>query len=819
MSPSDLSASAGSSRRKVSTGYGRLDKILQGGFLEGSSIVLICPAGDEVPRILRNFLQVSQDGNGLLICRSLSSAQAIAPLATSNLKFLICGEQAQPDALHKILQSKGLDNLTELNLDVSEAVKSTGPERVAIYILSDILLKHKVLLARKWLIEILSKLHSRQITTLAIINPDLHTREEVEALAELFDGNLEILETDVEGMRRKILRVKWMHGIEVAEKEFPLDLIPERPAPQPLKPQPSHNLPLELTSLIGREKELADAQSLLLRDDVRLVTLTGPGGTGKTRLGLELARELIGQFGDGVFLVSLAQINDPSLLSSAIAQTLGIMEKGGKSLLDSLIDYLRDKQTLLFLDNFEQLTTAGPQVAQLLHSCPRLKILVTSRQALHVRGEFEFFVPSLPLPDLKRLPSAEALSQNAAVSLFVQRALAVRSDFAINNENFRTVAEICVRLDGLPLALELAAARVKLLSPQEILTRLERSLTVLTGGPQDLPMRQQTLRGAIAWSYDLLNETERVLFRKLSVFVGGCTIEYADAVFSGTQELGVLDGLSSLVDKSMLRREERDGETRFVMLETIREFALDAVVVSGEEAEVRRRHANQFLALAEQAEPELLGPRQAEWLERLEREHGNLRAALEWSVKRGDAILALHLSAALWRFWYTRGHLTEGRGWLLQVLASSFEESAVRAQVLNGAGVLAQTQGDSAAASTHYEESLAIFRKLADKPGIAACLNNLGLIANDQGDYARAKALYEESLAISRELGNKSATAHLLNNLALMAQRRGDYPEARSLFEESLVIKRPLGDECGIAASLLNLGNVSRDEGDRKSVV
>ncbi len=802
-------------RRQVSTGYDSLDRVLEGGFPVGSAIILSASASAEVPILLRKFLSVNPEENKrhLVICKNLASGQGIAAIGSDNISFVVCGEEVSSS---KNVVRGSIGNLTDLNLHISEALKAGEMSRVAIDIVSDVLLRHKALQTRKWLGELLSRLGSRQVTVLATINPYMHAREEVEAVLDLFDGGLEVVETDLGGASRKLLRVRWMHGIELSPTEFQLDLIPETTALRHPKAAGIHNVPLQVTALIGREKELVEARGLLLRDDVRLVTLIGPGGTGKTRLCLQLATQMIDLHADGVFFVPLGQISDPGLVAPTIAQTLGLAEEGGRPIVEILKDYLREKQVLLLLDNFEHLVASGPLVGSLLASCAKLKILVTSREPLHVRGEFEYFVPPLALPDLGHPLSVEELSKSPAVSLFIQRASAVRAEFALTEENARALAEICVRLDGLPLALELAAARIKLLSPHDILRHLEDRLKILTGGPRDLPQRQQTLRGAIAWSYELLTEAEKSLFRKLSVFVGGCTLEAAEAVCLGTGGRGmeVIDGLSSLMDKSLLVRAQDDDETRFGMLETIREFALEALTASGEEAEVRRRHGNLFLALAEQAEPELIGPKQGVWLKRLEREHGNIRAALQWSSKRGDVTLGIHIAAALWRFWYARGHLTEGRAWLTEVLAQSPEQTVIRAEALNGAGVLAQTQGDYSAARALYEESLAIFRKMAHKGGIAACLTNLGLIAGDQGDHPKARALYEESLAMSRQLQDKPAIARLLNNLALMAQQRGDYANAHSLCDESLAIKRELGDERGIAASLLNLGNLSRDEGD-----
>ena len=581
-----------------------------------------------------------------------------------------------------------------------------------------------------------------------------------------------------------------------------------------------HNLSIQLTSLIGREAEVAAVEKLLRQEEVRLLTLTGPGGTGKTRLGLQVASNLLSSFKDGVFFVALSTISDPSLLVSTIAQTLGIKEAGGVSLLQSLRQYLQDKQILLLLDNFEQLLGAAPVVADLLTASPHLKVLVTSRAVLHVQGEQEFPVPSLALPDLKHLPPAENLAQYGAVALFVRRARAAKPSFTMTNENAPAVAEICTRLDGLPLAIELAAARIKLLSPQAMLARLENRFKLLTGGAQDLPSRQQTMRGAIAWGYDLLAEDEKGLFRQLSIFVGGCTLEAVEAVCGGEGdlEIDVLSGVESLLDKSMLRQKEQaDGEPRFTMLETIREYGLECLKERGETETLRRRHANFFLALAEGAEPELTGSRQVELLEQLETEHDNLRAALQWMEAGGEIELGLRLAGALWRFWDVHGYLSEGRKWLEGFLGraqSSSIPASVRAKATNGAGVLAGTQGDFERQDVILQESLALYRELGDKLGVAQSLNNLGSIAYSRGDWERAAALYTESLSLRRELGDKWGIANSLNNLGGVAYSQGDYERAAALYAESLDLRRGLGDRRGIGMSLNNLGEVAQQQGD-----
>ena len=598
------------------------------------------------------------------------------------------------------------------------------------------------------------------------------------------------------------------------------DRFSEKPVMQ-VEPRPT-NIPVQRTGFVGREKEVAAAKELLLRQNVRLVTVTGPGGIGKTRLAVEVASGLVENFPGGIHFVPLSPLSDPGLIASVIVQTLGIREAGGQSPLEILKKNLQDSlraPMLFLLDNFEHLVQAAPTVAELLAMAPNLKILVTSRAALHVYGEHEFPVPALAVPDLRCMPPVEVLSQYPAVALFVQRAVAAKPDFELNRQNAPAVTEICTRLDGLPLAIELAAARVKVLSPSSMLTRLASRLQLLTGGARDLPTRQQTLRGAIDWSYELLNAAEQKLFRRLSVFVGGCNLEGVEAVCDTKSDLDLdlLDGMASMVDKSLLQQvEQANGESRFVMLETIREYALEKLEASGEEALTKRAHAAYSLVLAEEKPTEQSGAEGAEWLERFALEHDNFRASLEWLTETGDAEWGLRLGAALFRFWETREYLAEGRvrlGKLLK-LAGGAAPTKARARSVFAAGVLAGEQGDYVSADTLIRESLDIARQLRDKQGVAVSLNALAVHARDRGDVAVAHSLLEQSLVLWRELGDQKAVARSLSNLANVAKLQGDYPHARSLYAECLSIFLGLGDRTGVAWSLNYQGDVARDQGD-----
>jgi predicted ATPase/class 3 adenylate cyclase len=651
---------------------------------------------------------------------------------------------------------------------------------------------------------------------------------------------------------------------QVYQLEAP-DLSTDFPPLRSLDARP-HNLPVQPTALLGRETEIADL-TRMLHGDARLVTLTGPGGMGKTRLALQVAAELLDEFTDGVFFVALAPISDPALVLPTIAKALGVQETAGQSLADRVQGYLHDKQVLLLLDNFEQVTDAAPAIAELLAACPRLRVLVTSRAVLHVYGAQEFPVPPLALPPVGNRQQAPGnreapervsppstqhpppITQYAAVALFIQRAQAVKPDFAVTNANAPAVAEICYRLDGLPLAIELAAARIRILSPQALLARLEHRLTLLTGGARDLPARQQTLRDAIAWSYDLLSLAEQILFRRLAVFVGGCTLEAAEAVCAdlspdpsptrggqpnstaveqaplfprmeggpGGSGLDMLEGVASLVEKSLLRHEEPAGEPRYVMLETIREFGLERLAQAEELAALRRRHAAYCVTLAEQGEPKLYGPEQIAWLDRLETEHDNLRAAMAWGLT-ADAETggetALRLSGALAWFWYMRSHSVEGLRWLTRALAAAPGRSAARMKALHGTAWLAHMQHDAVTMRARCEESLAIARELDDRWTVAWVLHLLGRDAYFAGDPATARALGQESLAVAEAVGDRWLIAQVLHLLGLAAHIAAEYATARAYYEQSLALRRALGDLEGIARSTHFLGLVAYRESD-----
>jgi predicted ATPase len=579
-----------------------------------------------------------------------------------------------------------------------------------------------------------------------------------------------------------------------------------------------NNLPIQPTSFLGRERELKSVYTLLRRREVRLLTLTGPGGVGKTRLALQVAAELLDQFADGVFFVALAPVIDAELVVPTILQALSISQAGTQPPLALLKTVLRDKHLLLLLDNFEQVEEAAVVVAELLAACPQLKALVTSRATLHVQAEREFSVPPLSLPDLKQLPDLGVLSQYEAVALFIQRAQTVKTDFAVTNANGSAIAGICVRLDGLPLAIELAAARAKFFAPQTLLTRLDQGLALLTGGARDLPARQQTLRGAITWSYDLLSPAEQQLFRSLSVFVDGCTLDTAEKVCRQVdeREVNVLDGLLSLVDKSLLRQEESaEGEPRFWMLQLLREFGLEMLTSVGERELMRQAHAEYFLALAEEAAPHLRGIEQVRWSGRLEREHENLRAALSFLLELAQGRVGLpeghapgeqllRMCVALNDFWLMHSYSLEGQAFLEQALPLRSEINvSVQVQILSNAAYMAYGVDDLERAETLGGEGLSIYRELGDRAGVAHCLSLLGSVARDKGQYRLAAARLEEAAELFGEQSNSWERSINLSEWSRVAIEQGRYTQAQELLEACVVINQALGDKSRVAWAIL----------------
>jgi predicted ATPase/class 3 adenylate cyclase/Tfp pilus assembly protein PilF len=611
------------------------------------------------------------------------------------------------------------------------------------------------------------------------------------------------------------------HVFQLVHPHLPADFPPLRS----LEALPN-NLPLQLTSFIGREQEMAAVRQHLATS--RLVTLTGAGGCGKTRLALQVAADLLEEYPDGVWLVELAALSDPTLVPQTMAAVLGVREEAGRPLLETLVEFLRSRHLLLVLDNCEHLLSACAHlVEELLRRCPNLRVLASSREALGITGEQTYRVPSLAAPDPGQLPSLERMQQYEAVRLFADRALLSQPTFEVTAANAAAVAQVCQRLDGIPLALELAAARVKALPVGQLAARLDDRFRLLTGGSRTALPRQQTLRALIDWSYDLLSEPERALLRRLSVFAGGWTLEAAEAVCAsdGLEEWEVLDLLTRLVEKSLVVYEARGEQGRYRLLETVRQYSRDCLLEASESEKVRRRHCGFFLRMAEEAEPELSSAEGGIWLEpleeaarlrQLEAEHDNLRAALEWSLaEESGAETSLRLAGALGWFWQRNGYWNEGQESLIAALAKSSDVlPTFRAKALRRAGQLTGDLGDYVAARSLLEEGLAVDRELGDRTGIAQSLTHLGWVVRLQGEYAAAHSLLQECLRINQELGRKAAVAQTLDTLGRVALDQGDHSTARSFFEKALAIYQELGNKLGIADVLRGLGIGAQFQGD-----
>jgi predicted ATPase/DNA-binding SARP family transcriptional activator/Tfp pilus assembly protein PilF len=608
-------------------------------------------------------------------------------------------------------------------------------------------------------------------------------------------------------------------------------------AGQPAPGRRPGTLPVPPTPLVGRQRALAEVSALVRQGHTRLVTLTGVGGTGKTRLALQVAAELGGEFPDGAWFVPLAPVADPQLVLATLAQTLGVREAAGQPLDERLREELRERRLLVVLDNFEHLLAAAPVVTGLLAACPNLAVLVTSRAALQVSGEQIYEVPPLATPDLATLQDAtlpageDGLLANDAVALFVARARAVRPDFALTPANAAAVATVCARLDGLPLALELAAARVRLLSAQDLQARLQRRLELLTGGPRDLPARQQTLRATLDWSHDLLDAAEQRLLARLAVFAGGCTLAAAEVVgdTDGDPDSSVLDALTGLVANSLLYRDDQHQDphgqaegaepaegSRLRMLETVREYAWERLQASGQADATSGRHAAYFLALAEQAWPELWGADQQRWYARLDREHDNLRAALAWAHAERDSELLVRLAGALGPYWEARGQLSEAHRWLDAALATEPVSPGARARTLNAKSrLLLLLETDVAQALPFLEEALILFQGLNDARWTVVTTSHLASALRKDGQHQRADARFDESIELGRRHGDTWALSLALNNYGDdLLEQRGDTAQARPLLEESLTLRRSLGEPRGVVTTLSNLGVIALLDGD-----
>ena len=644
------------------------------------------------------------------------------------------------------------------------------------------------------------------------------TQEELAARAGLTSKAVSILER---GERKRpyphtVRSLADALELSEAERASLQAAVPERDSPGSPGEKPAtpvFGLPVSLAPLVGREREVGEIDRLLGEDAVRLLTLTGAGGIGKTSLAVEAARRARDRFPDGTIFVDLAPLGDAALVMPTLSQTLGLREAVGVSPLEVLRQHLRDKTFLLLLDNFEHVVEAAPGLIVLLASCRNLRVLVTSRASLRVRGELEYPVSPLAVPDPARSLGAEEVVGTPAAELFVERAKGATPSFEITKANAAAVAAICWRLDGLPLALELAAAQTRFLQPTTLLARLDQALQA--GGARDLPERQRTMRGTIDWSHDLLHEPERELFRRLSVFAGGFALEAAEDV-GGLKDVFLL--LGNLVEQSLVVADpDLEDGMRYRMLEPIRQYALDRLRESGEESEVRRGHALWYTRFAEEADAELVGPEQGDWLDRLEAEHDNLRAALRWSLGGDEPEDGLRLATALWRMWNARGHMQEGRDWLQKALSIADDRpSAVRAKALNVTGAIAYQQGDIDAARDLFEKSMGFSGELGDEGYFSRAACNLANVMLDVGEYTRAGELFEQCLVIDRKLGDKSRTAYSLGGLADVYYYTGDLDRGAEYYERSLALHRELDDRRSVALTQHNLGEIALKQNDPK---